>query len=81
MSEASLVRAWTLVSYVITDEQGEVVNAPFGQDPSDLLIYTESGYMSAHLASATARISARNIFLRQATEKRLRLRIPTLAIA
>ena len=53
MDETSLVGVWTLVSYVITDEQGEVVNIPFGEDPSGLLIYTDSGYMSAQLASAS----------------------------
>src|SRR5213592_1634401 len=51
MDETSLVGVWTLVSYVITDEKGEVVYIPFGEDPSGLLIYTDSGYMSAQLAS------------------------------
>jgi hypothetical protein len=51
MSETSLVGVWTPISYVITDEKGEVVNAPFGQDPPGLLIYTDDGYMSAQLAS------------------------------
>ncbi len=52
MGETSQVEVWTLVSYVITDEKGKVVNIPIGPEPSGLLIYTDSGFMSAQLAAA-----------------------------
>jgi hypothetical protein len=43
-----LLGAWSLVSYIATSADGEVIH-PLGPAPSGLLIYTPQGYMSAQL--------------------------------
>lgn len=39
---------WKLVSWTYKNEKGEEINY-FGENPTGILMYTESGYMSVHI--------------------------------
>lgn len=47
-----LVGAWRLCSFTVQRPDGRVLH-PYGDDPRGLLIYDETGYMSAQLARKT----------------------------
>jgi hypothetical protein len=48
----SLVGAWRLTSFRVTDAGGNEVASPFGERPSGLLLYTGDGRMSAQIMAA-----------------------------
>lgn len=43
-----VIGTWKLVSWTFKNEHGEEVNY-FGENPTGILMYTESGYMSVHI--------------------------------
>jgi hypothetical protein len=47
-----LVGAWRLVSYVETDVDTGVEDAPMGPDPQGIIMYTPDGYVSAQLCTS-----------------------------
>jgi Lipocalin-like domain len=49
----TLVGTWNLVSYTVTNEDGVKIAEPFGPSPRGLLIYTDNGFMSGQLMSAS----------------------------
>jgi len=53
MPKNILVGVWNLVSYIVTNEKGELINEPLGQDPKGQLIYTENGYMAVNCMSSS----------------------------
>ena len=53
MPEHPLVGTWNLVSYTVINEEGVKIGEPFGPSPRGLLIYTENGFMSGHIMSAS----------------------------
>lgn len=48
---ARLIGAWRLTSWTVKDDNGNEINY-FGNNPHGILIYSEQGYMSAHIAKA-----------------------------
>jgi hypothetical protein len=45
----SVVGTWELVSYVIENPKGEVIDIPFGDQPLGTLIYTADAWVSVHV--------------------------------
>jgi hypothetical protein len=53
MPRHPLVGTWNLVSYTILNDEGIKIAEPFGPNPRGLLIYTDNGFMSGQLMSAS----------------------------
>jgi hypothetical protein len=49
----TLVGTWYLICYTIMNDEGTQIAEPFGPNPRGLLIYTENGFMSGQLMSAS----------------------------
>jgi len=53
MTEPSIVGTWSLVSYTATNNAGTQTREPLGSDCQGTLIYTDNGFMSVHVMSAS----------------------------
>lgn len=47
---SQIVGGWTLESFLVYDTVTEQTSQPFGRRPRGLIVYTDDGHMSAHLA-------------------------------
>jgi hypothetical protein len=45
--QTTLLGTWKLLSWTVSDSNGETISEPFGSFPQGLLVYTEAGWMSA----------------------------------
>ena len=51
--KSTLLGTWRLLSWTITNDEGQVVSEPFGSSPEGLLVYTEAGWMTAAICRNT----------------------------
>ena len=58
--KSTLLGTWRLLSWTITNDEGQVVSEPFGSSPEGLLVYTEAGWMTAAICR-----NARELFPQQ----------------
>jgi hypothetical protein len=70
MPEHTLVGTWNLVSYTIMNEEGIKIAEPFGPSPRGLLIYTENGFMSGQLMSASRPLWSSDLPRKASTEEK-----------
>ena len=52
LSAAALVGAWTLVSYVVENRAGTVIDVPLGDHPLGTIVYTPDGRVLVHVMAA-----------------------------
>jgi len=50
-----IIGTWKLISWTYDDANGNTINY-FGENPTGILMYTESGYMSVHIMKENRRL-------------------------
>jgi len=71
MPEHPLVGTWNLVSSPIINEEGVKIGELLGPNPRGLLIYTDNGFMSAHLMSASRPQCKSNLLDKASSEEKV----------